>query len=139
MIVVACQNCGFGRIAQSGMARTKCSHCGRNIDVRKAVKHYDGSDVEKARSALFIINAGMKPASEPQRAGRSRPVPDPSAVGKRKNKSLAGFISEHDCFTAGELSDYLETGMEGAETHIRKLVESGIIYSPSRGMYCVVR
>lgn len=140
MIVVACASCGFGKIAREGVARTKCAHCGRSIDLRKAVRHYEGGDVQAAKSALFIINAGMRPGgfekSVPTRRRTVHPAP---AKGRRQErKTMQLFLAEHDCFSIETVAAYLDIGREEAESKVRKLLDSGVIFSPALGLYRVV-
>lgn len=137
MIVVVCTRCGFGKIAGEETARTKCAHCGRTIDLRKAVRHYEGNDAKAARSVLFEINAGMKrgnAAGRRVRQGKATPEP----VHARK-KTIKSFISEHRCFYVETLAEYLEVGREEAEMRILRLVEEGVLFSPVKGQYCIVR
>ena len=143
MIVVTCPSCGFGKAAQSGVARTKCSHCGKTIIISKALKHYEGEDAGAARAALFIINAGMKPhqlspgavekTSKQGRAARQ------GAGRKTARKSMDDFLSSHDSFGIDELAAFLGIGPEQAETRIMKLVEAGAVYSSAKGVLRVVR
>lgn len=134
--MVVCTRCGFGKITERGTSTTKCAHCGRGIDVGKAVVRYEGDSPDAARAALFIINAGMNPAAE--RESRPGAAAAPSRGGVSR-KGLESFLEENDCFTVQSFADYMEIKAADAEERIARLVEAGVLYSPSRGRYCVVR
>ena len=140
MIVVACTACGFGRVADAASKKAKCAHCGKTIDLRKAVRHYDGDSAEAARAALFILNAGMKPqsASEPQNRERVRRASRAPAPGRVERRSVERFLAEHESFRAEEFGAYLGIGEEEAGRKLDRLVEAGALYSPTSGNYRVV-
>ncbi len=143
MIVIVCPSCGFGRIVDSDVSKARCAHCGKSITVAKAVRHYDGEDAVAARTALFIINAGMRPQTVPpriaERVARSdarSPVRESIA---HERRSVDTFLTSRDCFVVAELQEYLGIGKEEAEGKVARMVEAGKVYSPARGTYCVVR
>lgn len=133
-------HCGFGKITQATTRTTKCAHCGKSIDIRKAVRHYEGENAEAARTALFMINAGMQPATSKNRIeeARRKSSPESSREGVGK-KSIERFLSEHDCFYVQSLANYLGKGLEETERRVRRMVEEGILYSPVAGQFCVVK
>lgn len=137
---MACPHCGFGKITHPSTRATKCSHCGKSISVRKAVRHYEGENAEAARTALFMINAGMQPAPSKGRVEEARRKSRPQT---RKEppvkKSVEIFLSEHECFYVETLAKYLGISTEDAEKRVWKMVDGGILYSPVTGQFCVVK
>ncbi len=142
MIVVTCPSCGFGKVAQSGVARTKCSHCGKAISISKALKHYEGEDAGAARTALFIINAGMKPhqlsPGAVEKARKQGGAAMQAAGRKTAGRSMGDFLSSHDSFGIDEFAAFLGISQEQAETRIMKLAEAGAVYSSAKGVFRVV-
>ncbi|MBX8644564.1 MAG: hypothetical protein KIY12_07585 [Thermoplasmata archaeon] len=130
--VVACTNCGYAKVCLADTAVTECPHCGRRIDVRKAVKHFNGYDRMEASSVVFSVNA--EASSMPGRSRHSVKGRDDSRP-KVKAGKIEEFERRNRTFTLAQMSGYLEIGEEKAAQILEKLELSGRVVRRGSELY----
>ena len=140
LTVVSCNACHFARICDARASSTTCSHCGRRIDVRRALKHYQGQDRKKASETVFSINSAASRRSASGKEGKERAKLEEKIPAGSKNRGLKveNFLSGHKTFTFAQLIQFLGMDEEEGEIFVEKLERSGRILRKGKGAYeCV--
>jgi predicted RNA-binding Zn-ribbon protein involved in translation (DUF1610 family) len=140
LTVVSCKACHFARICDSEVSSTTCPHCGKRIDVRRAVKHYQGKDRRKASDMVFSINSALSQGSQPGRGRRDLGKDAGIVAHGPKNRGLRveKFLSGHKTFTFTQLVQFLGMNEKEGEIFVEKLERSGRILRKGKDTYeCV--
>lgn len=148
-LVVACNRCRRARVVQQGQRTTACAVCSRPLELRDLRPYYSGISLDEAQETAGRLNAKLAGREAEYLAAMVVPPPPEPRHDNKWNAAAAaarkasGEVARADAVARalGEFEDaelaaaFALAGLREPSRHLRRMVETQIVYEPRPGLF----